>query len=106
MRRTAMLSLAIAGMFILMSTGVSRANWYHKSGSSEGSSSEMTSPSGEPGTEAPQAGTYESQEASDAGKLPLGENTMNSGSKFRGDEDVPAIDVGGLKYRVGIDTGP
>jgi len=101
-----MLSLAIAGMFILASAVVSQANWYHKSGSSEGSSSEMTSPSGESGMEAPQAGPYERQEPSEAGQLPSGENTMSTGSDFRSDEGGPIAEQGGTAFRVDIDAGP
>ncbi len=111
MRHRAMLSLAIAGMFILASAAVSRANWYHKSESSQGSSSEMTSPSSEQGTEAPEAGTYERQEATEAGKLPPGEDAMGPRSEFRSGgnipgENIPLAESNGEVYRLGIDTGP
>ncbi len=106
MRHRAMLSLAIAGMFILASVAVSRADCYHKSESSQGSTSEMTAPSSEQGTEAPEAGTYQRQEATEAGKLPPGENAMRSGPEFRSGEDIPVFEASGEMYRLNIDTGP
>ncbi len=104
MRQRAMLTLAIAGMFILATAAVSHANWYHKSESSEGSTSEMTSP-GEPGSEAPQAETYEQQQPSEAGQLPPDAN-FRSGNDFQSGEPVGSVEAGGLEYRQGIDTGP
>ncbi len=105
MRQSAMLTLAIAGMFILGTAAVSQANWYHQSGSSEGSSSEMTSPSSDPGMESQESETYEQQQPSEAGQLPPGEN-YRSGNDFRSGEPVESIEAGGLEYRLGIDTGP
>ncbi len=106
MRHRAMLSLAIAGMFILASAAVSGANWYQESESSGGSTSEMTSPSSEQGMGAPEAGTYEGREATEAGKLPSDKDTMRSGREFRGDETIPVVEANGEVYRLGIDTGP
>ncbi len=105
MRHRAMLYFAVAGMFILASAAVSQANWYHQSEGSQGSSSEMTSPSGEQGNDASQAETYEQQQPVEAGQLPPPES-LRSGNDFPGGEPVETIDVGGLKYREGIDTGP
>ncbi len=105
MRHRAMLYFAVAGMFILASAAVSQANWYHQSDSSQGSSSEMTSPSGEQGSDASQAETYQQQQPSEAGQLPPAGN-FRSGNDFQSGEPVETIDAGGLEYRLGIDTGP
>ncbi len=106
MRRITTLSLAVAGLFVLTYAAVAQANWYQHSESSGGSTSEMTSPSDDPGTSAPEVGTYERQEATEAGKLPPGEKSMSSGGEFRSDENVPTYEVGGRTYRAGIDDGP
>lgn len=108
MRQTRLLLLAVVGIFLLASSVIVMAGDWSQGGSSESYGPAESSPSMESGNQAtsPDQGNYESQETVEAGKLPLGENTMNSGSKFRGDEDVPSIDAGGLKYREGIDTGP
>ncbi len=105
MRQRAMLFFALAGMFLLATAAVSRANWYHDSESSQGSSSEMTSPSGEPGTEAPQAETYEQQTPSEAGQLPPSDKFGPGNDLLRG-EPVQRIDAGGLDYRQSLDIGP
>ncbi len=105
MRHRAMLSIAIACMFILASAGVSRANWYHKSDSSGGNTSEMSSPSSESGMEAPQGESYEGQEATEAGGLPSDRNATESGTGIRSG-DVPTVEVDGTVYRLGIDDGP
>ena len=105
MRHRAMLFIAVAGMFILASAAVSQANWYHQSESPRGSSSEMTSPSGEQGNDASQAETYQQQQPTEAGQLPPAGNFI-SGNDFRSGEPVERIEAGGLEYRQGIDTGP
>lgn len=105
MRQSATLALAIAGMFILGTAAVSQANWYHQSGSSEGSSSEMTSPSGEPGMEAPETGTYEYQQQLETGNLPPLENSRVPGElRSSGGEPIEFVEAGGIGFRVGIDT--
>lgn len=105
MRRMAMLSFVIAGMFIVASAAAARANWNHESGSSEGTTSEMMSPSSGPATEAPEVGTYEYQQALETGNLPSEGNSVVSseGSSSPG-EEIQVIEQGGLKFRLGIDT--
>lgn len=109
MRQRVILSLAIAGMFILASAAASRADWYYQSESSDKSTSEMTSPSAEPGIGAPEVGTFERQEPTEAGLLPPSERSMYFGNSKAGspdDESVPKVEVGGLRIREGVDTGP
>ena len=101
MRQRAMLSLAIAGMFILASAAVVQANWYHKSEGSEGSTSEMSSPSGELGMETPEPGTYEYEQALETGNLP----SQVSGEQFSAPgEEIAVVEQGGVDFRLGIDT--
>lgn len=85
MRLTRVLSLAVGGLFVLTSSAISIAgdwDWSSPSGSTD-------------------QGNYESRESLEAGSLPSGEHEMNSG-----DENVPTVESGGLKFREGIDTGP
>lgn len=107
MRRMAMLSFFIAGLFILASAAVVRADWYHQSGNPEGTKSEMSSPSSETRMEAPEAGTYEYQQALETGSLPPSEGSRVSGEpRSSGGEEIQIVDQGGLKFRSGVDDGP
>lgn len=104
MRQRAMLSLAIAGMFILTFAAVTEANWYHQSEGSQGSTSEMMAPSSEPGTEAPEVGSYQYQEAMETGNLPSLGTSPSEGEQFSpGGEDIEVVEQGGATFRVGID---
>lgn len=99
MRRTWGLPLAVAGMFIFASAAVSQANWYYGSEGTDGGTSEMMAPPEE-------AGTYQQQEPSEAGKIPSGEKAMTPGEEPRAGDDFPTVDSGGLKFRESVDTGP
>jgi len=108
MRQTRLLSLAVVGIFLLASSAISMAgdwDWSSPSATYGPAGSHPSMESGSQGT-SPDQGNYESQETLEAGKLPSGENTMSSGSGFRGDESVPIVEEGGASFRVGIDTGP
>lgn len=105
MRHAAMMSSAVAGVFMLASAAVAQANWYHESGNPEGSSSVMTSPSSEAQAETPEPGTYQYEQALETGMLPPGSDSHFSGARSsRGGEDIQVIDEGGFKIRLGIDT--
>ena len=108
MRQTRLLSLAVVGIFLLASSAISMAGDWDWSSPSETYGPAGSHPSMESGSQgtSPDQGNYESQETLEAGKLPSGENTMSSGSGFRGDESVPIVEEGGASFRVGIDTGP
>ncbi len=104
MRYRAMLTSAIAGMFILATAAVSQANWYHKSEGSDQSSSEYMSPSDEPQAQAAEPGTYEYQQEMETGNLPGLDTSRGGDEQFSpGGEDVQVIEQGGATFRVGID---
>ncbi len=108
MRQRRLLSLAVVGIVLLASSAISMAGDWDWSSPSETYGPAGSQPSMESGSNAtsPDQGNFESRETMEAGKLPSGENTMSSGSESRSGEDVPTIESGGLKLRVGIDTGP
>ncbi len=104
MRYRAMLTLAIAGMFILTTAAVSQANWYHKSEGSDQSSSEYMSPSDESQARSAEPGTYEYEQQMETGNLPGLEASRGSEGRFSpGSEDAQVIEQGGAEFRVGID---
>ncbi len=65
---------------------------------------------GKPGVSSPLAagpayGTFEYEEALETGKLPAtGARAFDSALGMTPDDRVPAVEVGGRTYRVGIDT--
>jgi len=51
--------------------------------------------------------TWMSQGAIDTGKLPDAPGGASEGSRMNsGSTEFPLVDAGGVRYRVGIDTGP
>ncbi len=104
MRYRAMQTFLIAGMFIFATAAVTQANWYHQSGGSDQSSSEMKSPSGDVQAGAAEPGTYEYEQQMETGNLPALETSPGSSDRFSpGGEDVQVIEQGGAEFRVGID---
>ncbi len=54
---------------------------------------------------APAYGTFEYEEALETGKLPTTEGqAFDPAPGMKGGEDIPVIEIGGTRYRVGIDT--
>ncbi len=106
MRQSAVLTLVIAGLFILGTAAVAQANWYHKSEGSDESSSEHMSPVGDQGTNASQPEQYGSPQQMETGGLPPGEQPEFLKDEFLppGAENAPVVDQGGIKLRIGIDT--
>ena len=108
MRQGRLLSVAVVGIFLLATSAIAIAgNWdwggtSETYGPAEGSSS-MESGSG---ATSPDQGNYESQETLEAGKLPSGEKTMNSGGEFPSGTDFQTYEISGRTYRAGIDDGP
>ncbi len=105
MRRIAMLSLIVAGLFLSASAAVARANWYHQQESSGGPTSEMTSPSSGPGESAPEVGTYESQQPTETGSLPAWKASASSIGEYRSMNGFRELEYG-EKDTAGVDTGP
>lgn len=104
MRYRAMLTFAIAGMFIVATAAVTQANWYHKSEGSDQSSSEYMSPSDESRAEVAEPGTYEFQQQMETGNLPGLDTARGGEEQFSpGGEDLQVIEQGGTTFRVGID---
>ncbi len=104
MRQSAMLTFLIAGMFIVTTTAVAQANWYHKSEGSDRSSSQYMSPSRDTQAETSEPGTYEYQQQMETGNLPALEASRGPEERFSpGGEEVQVIEQGGARFRVGID---
>lgn len=90
MRETRLLSLAVVGIFLLASSAISIAgdwDWSNPPGTSD-------------------QGNYESRDTLEAGKLPADENTMSASRGSSSDEMAPKVEIGGVTFREGIDTGP
>lgn len=110
MKKFYFLALVAAAFLLALSPGASLANWGEQSGSYSGEqmNSMESGPANEPETwsqESPQAGTYEYQEAQEAGSLPG--NPSNKVENRDLGETQPLIEGGaGNFYRPDIDTGP
>lgn len=107
MRRRALLSLAVIGMFLAGSAAISMAGGWHSGASSDTYGPGESHPSmlGGSGETTADPGTFESQEPVEAGKIPSHEGGMISGGEFRGGEEVQTVESGGLQYRLEIDAG-
>ncbi len=53
---------------------------------------------------APESGTQEYQLALETGALPASDSMNERKESGRADASVPTIELGGIRYRVGIDT--
>jgi hypothetical protein len=52
----------------------------------------------------PEFGTWQYQEALETGTLPSAIKAMEAGPDAAGKPELPTIEVGGVKYRIGLDT--
>lgn len=106
MRYSRLLSLTVVGIFLMAASAISMAgDWSGTWGPSVSGESDTSMDSGSQAM-APDQGSYESRETLEAGALPPGDHSLNSGSEPRIDEDAPSVDAGGVRFREGIDTGP